>query len=241
MAMNPQQIQDGKTPSLVIQAKRRILWRITVLFLSILTGMIGIVIMETMMVVPIYALVLAWLVMVVFTMQFFRDPNPRVPQIEGIIVAPAHGKIDMMDELDEPEFMRGRCHRISIFLSIFDVHVQNAPVAGFIEVVSHKPGRFFNAMNAIAAAQNESLLVGFRLQEKPHEKIGVRLIAGFIARRIVPWVDPGNTVAQGERIGLIQFGSRCDLYLPLTFQIQAKLGDRVVAGETIVATRNKKT
>jgi phosphatidylserine decarboxylase len=135
------------------------------------------------------------------------------------------------------EFLGGPCRRISIFLSVLDVHVQNAPVAGKIAFVKHRSGQFLSALKTESAEFNESVLIGIESLEQPGERMAVRQIAGVIARRIVSWVGVGDTVARGQRLGLIQFGSRCDLFLPLTAQIQVKPGDRVVSGETVVATR----
>lgn len=179
-----------------------------------------------------------WVVFVAFTLYFFRDPTPNVPRDPNVIVAPAHGKVDMIDEIEEPEFMGGPCRRVSIFLSVFDVHVQQAPVAGKIACLKHTPGLFLNALNTDSAAHNENVLIGIQSSEKARERIGVRLIAGLIARRIVPWVAVANEVERGERLSLIQFGSRVDLYLPLSAKVLVKLGDKVVGGETIMATRN---
>ncbi len=183
-------------------------------------------------------LVFLWILFTVFTLYFFRDPVPKVPSDTDAIVAPAHGKVDVIDETTEAEFMGGRCKRISIFLSVIDVHVQQAPIAGRIAYQQYRAGKFLNALNADSALHNENVLLGFESSEKPGEKIGVRLLAGLIARRIIPWVTTGDTVSRGERISLIQFGSRVDLYLPLTAKITAQLGDRVVGGETIVARRS---
>ena len=184
-----------------------------------------------------WSMVVLWLLFAVFTLYFFRDPQPVVPSDAGSIVAPAHGKVDLIDETEEPEFVGGRCRRISIFLSVFDVHVQNAPVAGAVAYLKHTPGSFLNAMKTESAAHNENVLVGFDSTDKPGERIGVRLIAGLIARRIVPWVMTGDRVERGERISLIRFGSRCDIYLPLTVEVAVRLGEHVRGGETVVARR----
>ena len=171
----------------------------------------------------------------VFVLWFFRDPDPRVPSEDGVVVSPAHGKVDVIDELDEPEVMGGRCRRISIFLSVFDVHVQNSPVAGVVHHLRHTPGKFLNALNTDSASHNENVLVGFRLPDAGGSRVAIRLIAGLIARRIIPWIQTGETVARGERISLIQFGSRVDVYLPLTAKVEVRLGQRVRGGETVVA------
>ena len=181
------------------------------------------------------ALVLLWMLFAIFTLYFFRDPQARVPSGANLVVSPGHGKVDMIDELDEPVFMGGRCKRISMFLSVIDVHVQNTPIAGQVKYVRHTSGKFLNAMAAESAAENENVLIGFESSERPGVKIGARLIAGLIARRIIPWVSEGETVARGERMSLIQFGSRVDVYLPLSAKIQVKLGDKTVGGETVLA------
>jgi phosphatidylserine decarboxylase len=178
-----------------------------------------------------------WVVFGLFCLYFFRDPQARPPSDPGAIVAPGHGKVDAIDEVEEPSFMGGRCQRISIFLSIFDVHVQNAPVAGRVVLRRHTPGRFVNAMRTDSAEFNENVLIGIESSEREGERIGVRMIAGLIARRIVPWAREGDTVERGERLGLIRFGSRVDLYLPLGYPVEARLGQRVIGGETIVARR----
>lgn len=172
-----------------------------------------------------------------FACYFFRDPTPVVPTAADAIVAPAHGLVDVVDETTEPEFMGGPCRRISIFLSVFDVHVQNAPVAGTITLVRHQAGQFLNAMRTESARHNENQLIGIESLEAPGERVAVRQIAGFIARRVVGWVKKGETVTRGQRLGLIQFGSRCDLYLPLSTHLTIQPGDKVVGGATVVARR----
>jgi phosphatidylserine decarboxylase len=131
--------------------------------------------------------------------------------------------------------MGGECQRISIFLSVIDVHVQNAPVGGKIVYFKYTLGQFLNALQTECASCNENVLIGFEATEPPGVKVGIRLIAGVIARRIVPWVKAGDEVARGERISLIQFGSRVDVYLPLNARIKSKLHDHVVGGETVIA------
>jgi phosphatidylserine decarboxylase len=130
----------------------------------------------------------------------------------------------------------GECQRVSIFLSVFNVHVQNAPVTGKITFFKYSLGQFLNALKTESALHNENVLLGFETIDPPGLKVGVRLIAGVIARRIVPFVQLGEEVGRGDRISLIQFGSRSDVYLPLTAKISVKLGDNVVGGETIIAT-----
>src|SRR6266403_6079402 len=167
-----------------------------------------------------------WLVFALFTLYFFRDPDANVPAGPNLVVSPAHGKVDVIDTTTEPLFMGGECQRISIFLSVVDVHVQNAPVGGKIVFFKYTAGEFMNAMRVECATHNENVLLGFEASDPPGEKIGLRLIAGVIARRIVPFVEAGDVVARGERISLIQFGSRTDIYLPAGAKIKVKLNDR---------------
>ncbi len=178
-----------------------------------------------------------WLLFTLFVfLVFFRDPDPLTPTGKDLVVSPGHGRVDVIDTVPEPDFMGGECRRVSIFLSVFDVHVQNAPVTGRVALCKHSPGQYLNAMRTDSAKFNENVLVGFDAGEPPGEKVGVRLIAGLIARRIVPWVARNDAVQRGERISLIQFGSRVEVYLPLRAKIQVKAGDRVRGGETVVAS-----
>ncbi len=176
-----------------------------------------------------------WVVFTVFTFYFFRDPDPMVPTGPNLVIAPGHGKVDVIDTTTETEFMGGECQRMSIFLSVIDIHVQYAPVTGRIAFFKHTPGQYLNAMKTDCAKFNENVLIGLDAAEPPGEKIGVRLIAGLIARRIVPWVAKDDTVRRGERISLIQFGSRVEVYLPLRAKIKVKPGDQVIGGETVLA------
>ena len=178
-----------------------------------------------------------WILFLVFTLHFFRDPTPRVPTAPEAVVAPAHGLVDCVEETTEPEFLGSACRRVSIFLSVFDVHVQNAPVGGKITFLKYQPGKFLSALKTESARCNENALIGIESSERPGERIAVRQIAGLLARRVVSWVSVGDSVARSQRLGLIQFGSRCDLYLPLSAQVTVKPGDKVVGGETVVANR----
>jgi phosphatidylserine decarboxylase len=177
-----------------------------------------------------------WVLFVVFTFYFFRDPDPLPPSAPGLVIAPGHGKVDTIDTTTETDFMGGECRRISIFLSVFDVHVQNAPVTGRIAFFKHSPGQYLNAMRADCAQFNENVLLGIESVDPLGQKVGVRLIAGLIARRIVPFIAQNDPVLRGERISLIQFGSRVDVYLPLNSKVKVQLGDRVVGGLTVLAT-----
>ncbi len=184
-------------------------------------------------VVPV--LVIVWILFSIFTLYFFRDPTPHVPAGTGLVLAPAHGKVDVIDTTTEPVFMGGPCQRISIFLSVFDVHVQNAPISGKIACCKYTMGQFLNALKTESALYHENVLIGFDAGDPSLQKVGVRLIAGVIARRIVPFIQEGEEVQRGERISLIQFGSRADVYLSANAKIRVKLGDKVVGGETVLA------
>jgi len=181
------------------------------------------------------ALATLWVLFTAFTLYFFRDPEPQAPTNRAAIVSPAHGTVDVVDAAEEVEFMGGRCQRISIFLNVFNVHVQRAPVSGKIVFQKHTDGEFVSATRSDCGDHNENVLLGFAPTDYSNQKIGVRLIAGLIARRIIVWAGAGETVPRSERISLIQFGSRADVYLPLNAKIRCKLGDKVKGGETVIA------
>jgi phosphatidylserine decarboxylase len=185
--------------------------------------------------VSIPVLIVIWILFSFFTLYFFRDPKPAVPTAPGLVISPAHAKVDIIDTTVEPAFMGGECKRISMFLSVIDVHVQNAPVSGKVAYLKYTLGQFLNAMRTESTTCNENVLIGFESTDPAGVKVGVRLIAGVIARRIVPFVETGDVVSRGDRISLIQFGSRADVYLPLDADIRVKLGDKVVGGETVLA------
>lgn len=183
----------------------------------------------------LWILISLWAVLTLFTVYFFRDPDPLTPTGPNLVISPGHGKVDVIDTTTENEFMGGECQRVSIFLSVFDVHVQNAPVTGHIAYFKHTPGQYLNAMRSDCAQFNENVLLGIESGEPMGTKVGVRLIAGLIARRIVPWVSQNEIVQRGERISLIQFGSRVDVYLPMNAKVKVQPGDRAVGGQTVIA------
>jgi len=176
-----------------------------------------------------------WVAFAIFTLNFFRDPDPQVPSGPNLVVSPAHGKVDVIGTIAEPHFMGGECQSISIFFSVVDVHVQNAPVSGNIAYYKYRTGQFLSALKAESAIHNENLLLGFETSEPKARKVGVRVLAGVLARRIVPWAKQGEEVARGERISLVQFGSRADVYLPADAKIKVQLNAHVVGGETVLA------
>jgi len=181
-------------------------------------------------------LAVLWVMFAIFTFNFFRDPEARVPEGKDLVLAPAFGTVDLIDETTEPEFMGGKCKRVSIFLNVFDVHVQKAPLTGQLVYHKHRDGQYLSATRSDCGTFNENVLLGFIPAEAANQKLGVRLIAGLIARRINVWAAAGESVVAGERISLVQFGSRADIYLPLGAQIKCKLGDKMVGGETVLAT-----
>lgn len=163
---------------------------------------------------------------------FFRDPD-RTPETAGanVLLAPADGRIRKIDEVDEPLFIGGKALRISIFLSVLDVHVQRSPCAGEVRALHYVPGSFVPAFSP-AADKNESNLVGLHTA---HGSIAVTQMTGILARRIVCWSKVGDALLAGERFGLIKFGSRVDLYLPLDAQPLVAVGRQVYGGQTVVA------
>lgn len=171
---------------------------------------------------------------------FFRDPIRTTPKGEGLIVAPADGMVTMIATVPAPAELvgddglpAGPCLRVSIFMSVFDVHINRAPIAGEIKRVVYIAGKFLNADLDKASEDNERQ--HFLVEGRDGLRIGFTQIAGLVARRIVPWVKAGDFVAAGQRVGLIRFGSRVDVYLPAGTSSQVLLGQRTIAGETIVA------
>jgi phosphatidylserine decarboxylase len=167
-----------------------------------------------------------------FVFYFFRDPERALPSGEGGVISPGDGKIIDICEIDEPAFVKGVCRRITIFLSVFNVHVQRAPVSGDVEHREYRPGEFAVAWHPKASEKNEQASLG--LIARGH-RVLVRQIAGLIARRIVTYPKQGEHVERGERIGLIRFGSRVDLFIPLAWSLDCAVGDKVAGGSTVLA------
>jgi phosphatidylserine decarboxylase len=167
-----------------------------------------------------------------FNIWFFRNPERRSPQTPGSVVSPADGRILKIEEVEEPLFLKGQCVKISVFMNIFDVHVNRIPYPGEIEAVSYKQGAFISANLDKASEKNERNLVLLKTSEGT--QILFIQIAGLIARRIVCWIEQGMRVEKGERFGLICFGSRLELFLPFDARITVNVGDRVKAGTTIM-------
>jgi phosphatidylserine decarboxylase len=180
---------------------------------------------------------------------FFRDPERVVPQAADLIVAPADGLVTMIAEVPPPPELQGPdglggsglgtepLVRISIFMSVFDVHINRAPVAGTVKRVVYIPGRFMNADLDKASEENERQHV--LIERNDGTPIAFTQIAGLVARRIVPFIKPGDIVAAGQRVGLIRFGSRVDVYLPRGTESRILLGQKIIAGETVLAEIGK--
>jgi phosphatidylserine decarboxylase len=171
-----------------------------------------------------------------FVVAFFRDPERQVPQGPGLVVAPADGRVTEISEADGPPLLAGRIHKIGIFMSLTSVHVNRSPCSGRVEAVEHRPGRFLNAMAPAASAENESAAVVLVDAEGRGGRVLVRQVAGLIARRIVTAVARGDRLERGQRLGMIKFGSRAEVYVPVDsgFEVLVKIGQSVKAGETIL-------
>ena len=177
-------------------------------------------------------LTLIFLTLVVFTIAFFRDPERPVTKDPNLVVAPADGRVSDIVELDENEVLKTRTRRVGIFLSIFDVHTNRAPIAGRIVYRQHHQGLCLDARNPECSTKNEALTWAI---EGAKATLVVRQITGAIARRIVPWAKVGDEITKGFRFGMIRFGSRTEVYLPLTATIEVKVGDRVAGAQSVIA------
>jgi phosphatidylserine decarboxylase len=177
---------------------------------------------------------LIWLPVAVWVVAFFRDPIREGPRGEESLIAPADGKVvSVLESIDEPDFHGQSVVRVAIFMNVFNVHVNRYPASGTVTYRHDNPGRFFNAASEKASLENEQNSIGL---ETPKGKILVRQIAGLVARRIVTDHSKGTEVTQGQRMGLIRFGSRVDLFIPRSAKILVSVGDHTKAGETVVAT-----
>ncbi|MFA7595000.1 MAG: phosphatidylserine decarboxylase [Novosphingobium sp.] len=176
---------------------------------------------------------------------FFRDPERVVPQDDKLVLSPADGLVTLIQQVEPPAELqvddgsgsrglaRGPVTRISIFMSVFDVHINRTPIGGTVRRVVYIPGKFLNADLDKASEENERQHI---LIERPDGvAIGFTQIAGLVARRIVPFIKPGDILAAGQRVGLIRFGSRVDVYLPKGTDSQVVLGQKIIAGETVLA------
>ena len=171
-------------------------------------------------------------IVALFVLYFFRDPERTAPPGADVVVSPADGRVMSVGPVEGEDFMSGTATRVTIFLSVFNVHVQRAPVAGGIGHYSHRSGRYLAAWREEASSSNERASLGIDTGAGP---VLVRQIAGLVARRIVTYPREGDRVAKGDRIGLIRFGSRVDLFLPPDWPVTVEPGDVVRGGETPVA------
>ena len=180
---------------------------------------------------PLWLLAFLLTLLALWVAYFFRDPERKGERGEQLVVAPADGRVVMVTEVDEPAFLHGRAARVSIFMNVFNVHVNRYPVSGTVRYVHRAEGRFLNAATEQSSLENEQTSVGI---ETASHRVLVRQIAGLIARRIVTYGREGERVEQGERMGLIRFGSRVDVFMPVGSAVRVKVGDLTVAGTTVV-------
>src|SRR4051812_29111198 len=175
---------------------------------------------------------LVFLILIVYTFAFFRDPERAVPGDSNLVVAAADGAIADIVEIEENEVLKTKTRRVGIFLSIFDVHTNRAPIEGRITYREHHHGLCLDARSANCSEKNEAMTWAF---QNSRVTIVVRQLTGAIARRIVGWSKAGDELKKGERFGMIRFGSRTEVYLPLNAEVLVKVGDHVSGGSTIIA------
>lgn len=193
----------------------------------------AVLLVAAMITVPLLPwLLVFWGLLIAYVFYFFRDPERVIPPDPQTVVAPADGLVVEIQELVEPEVVKQPMQRVAIFLSVFDVHVNRAPVAGTVTFRERHLGKFLDARHPDATRLNE-----YQTWALEHETgtFVVRQITGAIARRIVGWAKPGDRVKKGERFGMIRFGSRTEVYLPLGCEICVKVGERVQGGATVIA------
>lgn len=176
-------------------------------------------------------------ILALFVCWFFRDPNRQIPDSDNSLVSPADGKVIIVEHLQTSEFLAEPCLKISIFMNVFNVHVNRIPFSGVIKQVIYRPGKFMNASFDKASVHNERNALIIETSEKV--RFAVVQIAGLIARRIVNCAKEGETFQKGDRYGLIRFGSRLDLYLPPDFDPKVQVGDKTTAGSTIMGYMKK--
>ncbi len=200
-------VRDGYFYAVGLGAVAALLW--------LLTGSVGLAILP--------------LVLAAFFLWFFRDPSRRIPATQGALVSPADGKVTEAEWIETPD---GSRLRLSIFLNVFDVHVNRAPISGVVKQVNYKRGLFLNAMRADSNVLNEQNVI---VIEGEGYSVQVKQIAGLLARRIVCKVAPGDTLRKGQRIGMIKFGSRVDMLMPADSNLRVRTGDHVKGGSTVLA------
>ncbi|MEO7168268.1 MAG: phosphatidylserine decarboxylase [Spartobacteria bacterium] len=172
------------------------------------------------------------LALIAYTFAFFRDPDRVAPPDPDVVVAAADGVVVEIEELEESEVVRGTMRRVAIFLSVFDVHTNRAPIEGKVIYRQHHEGLCLDARNPECSVKNEAMTWAF---ENPRATLVVRQITGAIARRIVGWSKVGDGLQKGERFGMIRFGSRTEVYLPLSATVLVNIGDKVAGGSSPIA------
>jgi len=189
--------------------------------------------------VAFYILMVASCLMIVMTLfmaYFFRDPERNIPQGEGLFVSPADGKVILIKDVYEKDYLKSDAKEVSIFMSPLNVHVNRAPYDGVVSLVKHSPGTYKAAYRDDASMNNENIVM---VLDSQAGRILVRQVAGFVARRAVCKVKAGDSLKRGERYGMIKFGSRLDIYMPTNTEIQVTLGEIVRAGETVIGSIGK--
>jgi phosphatidylserine decarboxylase len=181
---------------------------------------------------PIWLLAFLLTLIAIWVAYFFRDPERMGQRGEKVVVAPADGKVVQIKEVDEPAFHKGKALQISIFMNVFNVHVNRYPVSGNVTYVHYNPGKFLNAAHDKASLENEQSSVGI---ESARGKVLMRQIAGLIARRIATYSKVGDKAEQGERMGIIRFGSRVDVFVPVGSKALVQVGQTTAAGVSVIA------
>jgi phosphatidylserine decarboxylase len=203
-------------------------------FFTIAAGCVVLILLAILFIEPKvyrYSILAVALIVFGFTAYFFRDPERITPKGDRLIVAPADGKVIEVKKKFENEFFHADAWQISIFMSPLNVHVNRNPVSGVVKYTRYVKGEYFAAFEEKASEKNEQMIVGV---ENRQGKLLWKQIAGFIARRIVCQLQSGDTICAGERFGMIKFGSRVDICVPLSAQVNIHVGDVTIAGETIL-------
>jgi phosphatidylserine decarboxylase len=202
------------------------------LFLAIALYALSFVLPASLMAV-VRTIAMAALLFSLFCTWFFRDPERSATADSRSLLSPADGTVIDIREVQEPLFLKTTVRRVSIFMSVFSVHVNRAPMKGTLDFVHYNPGKFVSAFKEKASLDNESIFIGIK-EPASSRAVAVKLIAGLIARRIVLYKKTRDELQRGERIGMIRFGSRAEIYCPLSTEIRVKKGDAVTAGVTVV-------
>lgn len=179
-----------------------------------------------------FSLIALFVLFLLFTLYFFRDPDRSTPGGANLIIAPADGKVVLVQDVVDTEFVHGDARQVSIFMSPLNVHVNRFPISGTVGYFCYFPGEFLVAFDDKASLRNERTHIGV---QNSSQRVLFKQIAGFVARRIVAELQVGDRVAAGQRFGMIKFGSRVDVIMPRSVTVKVGVGDRTVAGETVLA------